>query len=101
MILSGLILENAQGRIQGIGELTLADAYDLVDFGYASKPKHKTAATYGDQIVINGGLTYDILLIYLVKRHRVLVEKCIDDSLSKSLWINENGTVNNVEKYYG
>ena len=98
LILSGLILENAQGRLQGIGELTLADGYDLIDFGYASKPNHKTAETYGDQIVINGGLTYDILLIYLVKRHRVLIEKSIADSLSKSLWINENGTVNNVEK---
>ena len=98
LILSGLILENAQGRIQGIGEMTLADGYDLIEFGYASKRKHKTAATYGDQFVINGGLTYDILLIYLVKRHKVLIEKRIDDSLSKSLWINENGTVNNVEK---
>ena len=98
LILSGSILENAQGRIQGIGEMTLADAYDLFDFGYASKARHKTAATYGDQFVINGGLTYDILLIYLVKRHRVLLEKSITDSLSKSLWINENGTVKNVEK---
>ena len=97
LILSGLILENAQGRIQGIGEMTLADAYDLLDHGYASKAKHKTAATYGDQFVINGGLTNDILLIYLVKRHKVLLETNIRDSLSKSLWINEKGTVNNVE----
>jgi hypothetical protein len=97
LILSGLILENAQGRIQGIGEMTLADAYDLLDHGYASKAKHKTAATYGDQVVINGGLTNDILLIYLVKRHKVLIKTSIRDSLSKSLWINEKGTVNNVE----